>query len=109
MVDLPKSNSEDLYEPTIARLHEAAQPYAACVVPILGRGRRTQYASKGSGVLLGSDRPQFLISAAHVLEESRKGGVLRMALGSRIRDARRSVRRDGGAWTRCSRRRSLCV
>jgi len=84
MVDHPDSNASDLYEPMIARLHEAAQPYAACVVPILGRGRRTRYASKGSGVLLGTSRPQFLISAAHVLEESRKGGVLSMGVGSRI-------------------------
>jgi len=65
-------------------LHEAAQPYAACVVPILGRGRRTQYAPKGSGVLFGTDQPQFLLSATHVLEESRQGGILHMGVGSRI-------------------------
>jgi hypothetical protein len=84
MVDQPHSSPAELYEPMIARLHQAAQPYAACVVPILGRGGRTQYASKGSGVLLGTYRPQFLLSATHVLEESRKGGVLRMGLGSRV-------------------------
>src|SRR6266566_6308912 len=84
MVDHPKSNASDLYEPVIARLHEAAQPYAACVVPILGRGRRTQYAPKGSGVLFGTDQPQFLLSATHVLEESRQGGILHMGVGSRI-------------------------
>ena len=53
-------------------------------MPILGRGRRTQYAPKGSGVLFGTDQPQFLLSATHVLEESRQGGILHMGVGSRI-------------------------
>ncbi len=76
--------SQELYDATTAQLHRVAQPYAACVVPIVGRGRRTHYAPKGSGVLFGLDRPHFLLSAAHVLEETRDGGFLRMGFGSRI-------------------------
>lgn len=43
------------------------------------------YASKGSAVLFGIDRPSFLLSAGHVLEETRDGRVLSMGIGSRVR------------------------
>jgi len=82
--DPPDASQSQPYDPATARLHEVAQPYAACVVPILGRGRKTQYASKGSGVLFGLDQPQFLLSATHVLDETRGGGILHMGVGTRI-------------------------
>ena len=72
------------HNPVLARLHRAAQPYAACVVPLMGRGHRTTYAPRGSGVLFGKDRPQFLLSATHVVEKTRDGETLLMGIGTRI-------------------------